>query len=146
MMQKLLKNFIIFAILLVFGCAQNPPGYPEYHVGYGFFVAGDYEEAATHFRKATEENPSFAEAFMNLGTSLYQLERYKEAMAAYETADSLFRIGEFVEVRGTQHGEKVEALHEMMDITEAQIRLLDKENLTDKEIAELKKKIEPLTE
>ncbi len=146
MMPYLLQISLIFAILMVFGCAQDPPGYPEYNVGVGLFQAGEYEEAAEHFQKAVDENPSFAEAYMNLGTSLYQLEMYEDALIAYTRADSLFRIGEYVEVRGVEHGQKVDALHDMMDVTEAQIKLLDKENLTEEEIEALKKKIEPLTE
>ncbi len=145
-MQYLLKILLFIAILVFSGCKQDPPGYPEYNVGVGLFQAGNYEDAVEHFQKAIEANPSFAEAFMNLGTGLYQLERFNEAMAAYESADSLFRIGEYVEVRGTPHGEKVEVLHEMMEITRAQIKLLDKENLTEEEIEELKMKVEPLTE
>jgi|GEM_PF-3744424 len=146
MMPNFLQIALIFAILVISGCAQDPPGYPEYNVGVGLFQAGDYEGAIEHFQKAVEENPSFAEAYMNLGTSFYQLEQYKDALNAYTTADSLFRIGEYVEVRGVEHGEKVEALHEMMDITEAQVRLLDQEDLTDEEIEELKRKIDPLHE
>ena len=145
-MPNFLQIALIFAILVISGCAQDPPGYPEYNVGVGLFQAGDYEGAIEHFQKAVEENPSFAEAYMNLGTSFYQLEQYKDALNAYTTADSLFRIGEYVEVRGVEHGEKVEALHEMMDITEAQVRLLDQEDLTDEEIEELKRKIDPLHE
>ena len=143
MTEKFLKILPLFGILVIFGCVQDPPGYPEYNVGVGLFQAGDYEGAAEHFQKATEENPSFAEAYMNLGTSLYRLERYTEAIAAYESADSLFRIGEYVEVRGVEHEEKVNALHEMMDITGAQIKLLDRDDLSDEEIEALKRKVEP---
>ena len=143
MTEKFLKILPLFGILVIFGCVQDPPGYPEYNVGVGLFQAGDYEGAVEHFQKATEENPSFAEAYMNLGTSLYRLERYPEAMTAYESADSLFRIGEYVEVRGVEHEEKVNALHEMMDITGAQIKLLDRDDLSDEEIEALKRKIEP---
>ncbi len=146
MILKILQILPIIAILVISGCAGDTPGYPEYNVGVGLFQAGDYEGAAEHFQKATEENPSFAEAHMNLGTSLYQLERFNEAMAAYETADSLFRIGEYVAIRGATHEEKVEALHQMMEVTEAHVRLLYKESLTEEEIEELKRKIDPLTE
>jgi tetratricopeptide (TPR) repeat protein len=143
MMCTFLKIFPIIAILVVSGCAKDTPGYPEYNVGVGLFQAGEYESAAEHFQKAVEENPSFAEAYMNLGTSLYRIERFNEAMEAYKKADSLFRAGVYVEVRGTSHEEKVSALHEMMEVTDAQIRLLDQNKLSDDEIEELKRKIGP---
>lgn len=140
---KLLKIVSTFCIFIVSGCAYDPPGYPEYNVGVGLFRAGDYEGAAEHFQRATELNPSFAEAFMNLGTALYQLQRYEEALRAYKQADSLFRVGEFTDVRGIEHGEKIDALHEMINITEAQVRLLDLEQLTKEEIEALKEKVLP---
>jgi tetratricopeptide (TPR) repeat protein len=91
----------------------------------------------------SSKNPSFAEAYMNLGTSLYQLKRYEDALDAYTRADSLYRTGNYIEIRGATHDEKAEALHEMMEITEAQVKLLDGENLTDEEIEALQKKIYP---
>jgi tetratricopeptide (TPR) repeat protein len=145
-MTKILKYLSIFLIFVLSGCIKDPPGFAEYNVGVGLFQAGDYEGAIGHFQNAVEENPSFAEAFMNLGTSLYRTERFTEAMAAYEKADSLFRTGEYVDVRGAHNEEKVTALHEMMEITDAQIRLLDSDNLTEAEIEELRRIVEPLTE
>ncbi len=146
-MNKLILNtFSILFILVVSGCIKDPPGYAEYNVGVGLFHAGEYEEAAEHFSSATLKNPSFAEAFMNLGTSLYRMERFTEAMGAYEKADSLFLTGEYVDVRGAQNEEKLNALHEMMEVTRAQIRLLDSDNLTEAEIEELREKIRPLHE
>jgi tetratricopeptide (TPR) repeat protein len=144
MKQTSLKIFTLFVILVISGCVKDEPGFGEYNVGVGLFQAGDYEGAVSHFRSATVQNPAFAEAFMNLGTSLYRLERYTEAIDAYETADSLFRSGEFVEIRGTDHAEKIAALEEMIDVTWARITLLDSEHLSEEEIEELKKKIEPL--
>jgi tetratricopeptide (TPR) repeat protein len=143
-MTKILKYLSIFLIFFVSGCVKDPPGFAEYNVGVGLFQAGDYEGAIAHFQKAVAENPSFAEAYMNLGTGLYRMEQYTEAMAAYEKADSLFRSGEYIDVRGAQNEQKLNALHEMMDITGAQIRLLDSDNLTEAEVEELRNKVAPL--
>jgi Flp pilus assembly protein TadD len=60
-----------------------------------------------HLRRATELAPGDAEAFLNLGRALHNLERYKDAIAAFDRAGSnvplvpfhrglaLFSLGEF---------------------------------------------------
>jgi tetratricopeptide (TPR) repeat protein len=69
--------------------------------------AGDSRTAVKHLRRATELAPGDAEAFLNLGRALHNLERYKDAIAAFDRAGSnvplvpfhrglaLFSLGEF---------------------------------------------------
>lgn len=49
----------------------------------------DYQGAAGEFKKATEVDKRFYEAYFNLGMSLERLGKYKEAVTAYEAAKAI---------------------------------------------------------
>lgn len=50
---------------------------------------GRWREAVVHFREAVAEDPSFAMAYVQLGRSLGQVQRWQEAREALATADRL---------------------------------------------------------
>ena len=51
----------------------------RFHLGVAHERKRDFEEAIAHFRQATEINPEFAEARVNLVSVLIQTDRVKEA-------------------------------------------------------------------
>jgi tetratricopeptide (TPR) repeat protein len=54
--------------------------------GLAFFNAGKYEEAIPRFRRATELDPNFGRAYLYLGRSYLNLDRWSEAVAPLRTA------------------------------------------------------------
>jgi Flp pilus assembly protein TadD len=54
-----------------------------YSAGRGFLLAKDYERALLFFVEAVRRNPSFAEAFFQIGYCLGKLGRYSDAIGPY---------------------------------------------------------------
>jgi superkiller protein 3 len=53
-------------------------------LGYHEYQRANWAEAERAYRKATELQPRFEKAWMNLGLALGQLANYPEALAAFE--------------------------------------------------------------
>ena len=73
----------------VLSCAtlnEYRPGQTDFDRGLGLFNHGDFKEAVTHFRRATEENPNFAPAYLYLGRSYLSMRRWREALQPLRTA------------------------------------------------------------
>ena len=49
----------------------------------------DYHQAEHYFKRATDEDPTLAEAWFNLGATRYNLRRYDEAIEAFQKAAAL---------------------------------------------------------
>ena len=75
------------------GDAQAAPdAFRELQLGYVAFDAGDFEGAMSHYAKALEGARGVEQRFnalLGLGSAAFELERYDEAMAAFEEAHSL---------------------------------------------------------
>jgi tetratricopeptide (TPR) repeat protein len=54
----------------------------QYDAGAALSANGKYEEAITFFKKATEFDPNFSDAYVSLGYALYRLGRYNESIDA----------------------------------------------------------------
>ena len=64
----------------------KPTAQSEYDLGLSFFNRGHYEEAISHFERATEIQPEFGKAYLYLGRSYLNLSRWKEAISPLRTA------------------------------------------------------------
>ncbi|PIQ84452.1 MAG: hypothetical protein COV75_02235 [Candidatus Omnitrophica bacterium CG11_big_fil_rev_8_21_14_0_20_63_9] len=63
------------------------PAHPElgyYRLGLEVWQQGDFLEAAAQFRNAIERAPTFRNAYLGLGSAEVQVQRWEEAIAAYE--------------------------------------------------------------
>jgi len=80
--------FFAFASLSVSsgGMMGKPTAQSEYDLGLSFFNRGHYEEAISHFERATEIQPEFGKAYLYLGRSYLNLSRWKEAISPLRTA------------------------------------------------------------
>ncbi len=58
----------------------------EFDKGLTFFNNGKYEDAIPHFRRATEIDPDFGKAYLYLGRSYLNLDRWTEALPPLRTA------------------------------------------------------------
>ena len=87
---KLVNVLSIFIFLFsLFSCAgveTKPPAQAEFEAGLSFFNSGSYENAIPHFKKATELNPEFGRAFLYLGRTYINLNRWREALYPLRTA------------------------------------------------------------
>jgi tetratricopeptide (TPR) repeat protein len=61
----------------------------EYVLGELARQAGDFDEAANHFKKATQFDPNFGDAYLGLGVSLSAEKKFGEAVAPLEMAVKL---------------------------------------------------------
>lgn len=64
----------------------SPSSMMHYNLGNIFVSEKDYEAAAEQYRAAIEIEPLYANANMNLASSLYELGRYREAIPYYQAA------------------------------------------------------------
>ena len=62
----------------------------HYNLGYIKTAQGLYEEAIGHFRRATQINNAFAEAYKKMGECYKRLNRPEEAQAAFEQAAAIY--------------------------------------------------------
>jgi tetratricopeptide (TPR) repeat protein len=65
------------------------PGQDSFDQGLALFNQGNFREAIPHFRRATTENPQFAEAYLYLGRSHLSMRRWREAIQPLRTAHRL---------------------------------------------------------
>jgi Tetratricopeptide repeat len=70
--------------------AQLAPADPDVQFAYGNSLReGRYEEAVAQLKKVTALEPGKARGFIGLGSSLYALDRCREAVVAYDKATQL---------------------------------------------------------
>ena len=62
----------------------------HYNLGYIKTAQGHYDEALTHFRRATQINNAFAQAYEKMGECYLKLGRHEEAQAAFEKAAEIY--------------------------------------------------------
>jgi tetratricopeptide (TPR) repeat protein len=67
------------------------PNYPDVHnaLGLAYSIAGDHEEAVNSFKKATELNPDYIEAYVNMAIIQNEQCKFEDAKESYETAARL---------------------------------------------------------
>lgn len=90
-MYRYLKRAAFCLTLFLFfhacaGLGVRPDAQSEFEVGLSLFNRGLYEEALSHFEKATELDPDFARAYLYLGRSYLSLRRWSEAIPPLRTA------------------------------------------------------------
>jgi tetratricopeptide (TPR) repeat protein len=83
------KFFITFAILLMtavstFAAGVNPQAIMQYNDGIDFYKAGDYEAAINSFQSAIKTDPSYIDAYYNLGSVLEYCQRYNDALNVFK--------------------------------------------------------------
>ena len=61
--------------------------------GLALFNQGDFEDAIPYFKRATEEDPNFAEAYLYLGRSHLSARHWREAVQPLRTAYRLAPAG-----------------------------------------------------
>lgn len=84
------RTFIICATLLLVGASV--PAFAdlttdakiEYNRGIEYYKTGSYEQAAEAFKKATELDPNYIDAYFNLGSLLEYLKQDDEALNAFK--------------------------------------------------------------
>lgn len=82
---------IVLSLLLLAGCTavRDAPGQASFDRGLAFFNQGNFEAAIPQFRRASREDPSFAEAYFYLGRSYVSLRRWREAIPPLRSAYQL---------------------------------------------------------
>ena len=73
--------------------SNMPQNVREYHErGWIHLTENDYAGAEADFRQALAKNNRFAEGFFGLGVALKQLQKYSEAMEAFEKTLSFLGV------------------------------------------------------
>ncbi len=81
------KILVIFSIVFFMGMsafAYNTEAQLQYNRGIDFYNMGKYDEAITCFRASVKADPSFIDAYYNLGSVLEYLEQYEPALAVFK--------------------------------------------------------------
>lgn len=88
-MKIIKKTLILGCIFLLAGCA-GVPFFPsaahEFEKGLGFFNQGQFEQATSHFIKATELDPEYGNAYLYLGRSYLNLGQWHQAIQPLRVA------------------------------------------------------------
>ena len=91
-MKRLRRTRIIFFFVFmisVISCAglkTKDSAQSEFDLGLSLFNRGRYDEAANHFKLATELNPEFGNAYFYLGRSYLNTGKWEEALVPMRTA------------------------------------------------------------
>jgi tetratricopeptide (TPR) repeat protein len=83
------KVFIPVFLFVLYSCAGlliGSDAQREFEKGLALFNAGNYEQAAPHFVKATELEPEFGRAYLYLGRSYLNLRQWLDAIPPLRTA------------------------------------------------------------
>jgi len=86
-MSTIIYKFFGFLMISLF--IFNCPAFAQQDVkllrdGNKKYIDREFEEAELAYRKSLDENADREETIFNLGNSLYQQERYKDAIVRYE--------------------------------------------------------------
>ncbi len=88
--MRLMRLFMILLALCCLmscaGLAVRPDSRAAFETGLTLFNQGKYEAAIPHFLQATELDPEFGRAFLYLGRSYLNLQRWFDALAPLRTA------------------------------------------------------------
>ena len=91
-MSVLKVSLISICLLFLCSCAGIgilSTAQSEFDSGYSSFSQGKYEKAASHFRKATEIEPTYGKAYLYLGRSYLAMGKFMEAIQPLRTAYEL---------------------------------------------------------
>ena len=91
-MNLLKVSLISLCLLSLCSCASMgilSTAQSEFDSGYASFSQGKYEQAASHFRKATEMEPTYGKAYLYLGRSYMAMGKFIEAIQPLRTAYEL---------------------------------------------------------
>ena len=80
-----MRSILIALLFLVPACAGLLAG-KQFDQGMTLYNQGNYAQAAEYFRKATEENPEYAPAYLYLGRAYLNMGRYADALPPLRTA------------------------------------------------------------
>src|SRR5574344_2998246 len=85
-MKKLLVTFIIFisTVTSVMATTVNPQAIMSYNDGIDFYKSGNYDAAVNSFREAIRIDPSYIDAYYNLGSVLEYQKQYAAALAVFK--------------------------------------------------------------
>ncbi len=87
--NKFLKGLLIFAVLILGTCQISfaditTDAKLQYNKGIDYYQLGQFEEAASCFKKATELDPNYIDAYYNLGSILEYLKQDEAALAVFK--------------------------------------------------------------
>ena len=85
-MKKTLTALLILASLTSAAAFAEPPNAAKliYNEGVELYKLGEYERSMAAFRKATELDSNYIDAYYNLGTVLEHLQQYNEALTVFK--------------------------------------------------------------
>ncbi len=85
-MKKTLTALFLLILLYSGACLAEPPNDAKliYNEGVELYKLGEYERAMEAFKKATELDPNYIDAYFNLGTVLEYLEQYNAALTVFK--------------------------------------------------------------
>ena len=87
--NKIIKTIFTLAILVIGTCQISfadiaTDAKLQYNKGIDYYQLGQFEEAASCFKKATELDPNYIDAYYNLGSILEYLKQDEAALAVFK--------------------------------------------------------------
>ncbi len=81
------KNFLVFFMILTVAFLSCAKQNPEEHFKKGtrLYAEGRYDEAIEEFQKAIKIDPTYLDAYVNLGAIYFKQGDYQKASSQYET-------------------------------------------------------------
>ena len=86
--MKIAVPWVVIGLVLFSSCAtlRHFRADDSFERGLALFNQGHFEEAIPHFKRATEQEPEFAEAYFYLGRSHLSARYWREAIQPFRTA------------------------------------------------------------
>jgi len=86
--RKIAVPWVVLALVVLSSCAtlRHFRADDSFERGLALFNQGHFEEAIPHFKRATEQEPEFAEAYFYLGRSHLSARHWREAIQPLRTA------------------------------------------------------------
>jgi tetratricopeptide (TPR) repeat protein len=93
--QRNAAAWLLAILILASSCAslRHFRAGDSFDRGLALFNQGDFEDAIPYFKRATEEDPNFAEAYLYLGRSHLSARHWREAVQPLRTAYRLAPAG-----------------------------------------------------